>query len=179
MPDEVKLMTKEEIHAVCPNYKGAPEKFDPNFKTKKGKKPKQQQSQHGPTTSEIPPPTRDISKMKPTPQRNVPILRDSIYGEEEITPRATFTTAFPGIIKISNDLIDHLRVDEVYTDKIIVAEEINYYAIALLWFRMITIKQSQRIEATTDEERQILQYINDMTFNVPEPLYDYLRQVGT
>lgn len=78
-----KVWTTEEIKVKCPNYKGPVEKFNPNFK-RKGPKPQNQQSINVPTSSTIPPPTRDTSKMKPTPQKNTPILKDSIYGEDVV-----------------------------------------------------------------------------------------------
>lgn len=63
-------------------------------------------------------------------------------------------------------------------DRHIVREEFDYYTTALLRFKLIDVKAKQGREALTTAEKNIRKAVQDKSFNVPQPLFIYLSQIG-
>lgn len=61
--------------------------------------------------------------------------------------------------------------------KVILPEYLDYYATALLWMRIVTLKQNNSQPLTT-QEQDLLSMIQSTAFIVPEPILLQLRQIG-
>lgn len=181
---EKKVYTSEEIKKIAPGYRGKAENFDP---LKKGKKreagpprPKANNPRPGPTSSEVPPPTHP--QKAPTSQRNESIISESIFGIDvsvtEIAPRQEFSASYNRLIDISLETYQNLRPDEKQLDRLIMKEEMAYYATSLLWMKIIDVKAKEGLIALTSEEKAIRKAITDEELNVPQPLFAMLTEVG-
>lgn len=161
-------------------YKGKPENFKPDFKhPNAGKKPA---GKPGPKSGTLPPPSNTAGKNNPTPTRDEAIYKEAVFGPEivvrENNMRTTVQPNFIGLIPLVNDMWLEMRVDETQIDKQMTIEGIRYYATVLLWIRMISLKRANNI-LLTDNEQQLLDMVESTTFNIPEPVYLYLKAVGT
>jgi len=120
---------------------------------------------------------------KLTAQRNDLILSEAIFGVDvtvvEIKPRKEFSTSFANLPSIAIETHKQCAINERQIDRIITKEEMAYYSVGLLWMRLIDIKAKQAKEALTTEEKSIRKVMEDIEFNVPQPISAYLNQVGT
>lgn len=175
-----KKWTLEEIREAAPNYRGKPENFKP--KGKRGQKPSPAGQDKGPSTSKIPPPKYANLPQTPTAQRNDSIISEAIFGVDvRITPideRQSFDNNFSKLPKIAEEVFNQYPADERFLDRIIEGVEFEYYSTAMLWIRLLDIKQKQALTALTSQEKDILKAVADVTFNVPQPIYAYLSQIG-
>lgn len=180
---EKKIYTAEEIKAIAPNYRGKPENFDPNRKKGMGKKVEQNPK------SSVPPKIKSIEVPKPThlqekatPQRNESIISEAIFGVDvsvtEIAPRQSFASNYSKIVDVAKKVYDEIRVDDRQIDRIMVKEELSYYSTALLHLKLLEIKAEQGEEALTSAEKDIRKATQDIEFNVPQPLFMYLSEIG-
>jgi hypothetical protein len=58
-------------------------------------------------------------------------------------------------------------------------EEVAYYATSMMWLRLIDVKHKQGNKALTREEKELQKAAADIEFNIPQPLYAYLGQIGS
>lgn len=183
MEAEKKLYSQEEIKKIAPGYRGKAENFNPSRMGKKSSKPPPpRQNKAGPSTSDVPQPKLLDSNKVPTPQRNESMISDAIFGVDvkvqAIDPRQNFSTSFARLPSISDEIFQQYRADNNLLDRHIVKEEFVYYATALLWFKLIDVRAKQGRIALTSAEKDIRKAIQDKSFNVPQPLYIYLSQIG-
>lgn len=75
-------------------------------------------------------------------------------------------------------MYDSYRADEKQLERLLEKLELDYYATALLWMRILQVKAKQGDSVLTIQE-DILKTISDESFNVPQPLYVYLKEIGT
>lgn len=87
----------------------------------------------------------------------------------EVAPRLTFSPSAPALIDISRQCCAELITDDANLTKTILPEYIDYYSTALLWMRIVTLKQ-RNSQALTAEENDLLNLIQTHAFVVPEPL---------
>lgn len=178
-PTEIKY-TKEDIQRLAPNYRGKPENFNPDPKARKPTKPPPKRN--GPKSSELPPPTHLDANKNPTPQRNDPIISESIFGVDvsvtAIEPQQHFNASYAKLLDIVELTYQSMQPDVKQLDRLFTKEELMYYATAMLWIRLIDIKSKQRVEGLTSQEKDILKATKDLTWNVPQPIYAYLAQIG-
>jgi len=181
-----KVYTSEEVKKIAPGYRGKPQNFDP---TKVGKKnerkspaPKEdrKQTRPGPSSPELPPPTKP--QRAPTSQRNESIISEAIFGVDvsvtEIAPRQEFSASYNRIVDVSLETYQNLRADEKQLDRILMKEEMAYYATSLLWMRLLDIKAKEGSVSLTSEEKAIRKATADEQFNVPQPMYSMLSETG-
>lgn len=170
--------SKEEIAKIAPGYRGKPENFDPSKKGKRG--PPKPITRLGPKTDKVTPPTH--LQTKSTPQRNDPIISEAIFGVDvsvtEILPRQYFHANYVKLPAIAAEVYDAYRTDEKQLERVIVREEIAYYATAMLWLKLLDIKAKQGNEALTSAEKDIRKATYDEEFNIPQPIYAYLKEIG-
>lgn len=95
----------------------------------------------------------------------------------EVSPRLTFSPAAPALIDISRQCYAELITDEPNLTKTILPEYVDYYNTALLWMRIVTLKQKNS-QALTVEENDLLTLIQTTAFVVVEPILLQLRQLG-
>lgn len=166
-----------------PNYRGKAENFDPNFKRgDKKPAPKQQPKKPAaPTASKLPGPSNTAGMKNPTPTRDEPIWKDSVFGPEisirETNSRTTFTPSCASFIAVCNDTWSSMRINETQIDKQMLVEGYRYYWVAILWLRILQLKRANSF-TLTDEETMILDLVEKATLNVPEPLFLYIKSLG-
>lgn len=183
---EPKVYTTDEIKKIAPGYRGKPQNFDPSRVGKKGEKPTSKpktpskQPKPGPTGPELPPPTNP--QKAPTAQRNESIISEAIFGVDvavtEIAPRQEFSASYNRLVDVSLETYQNLRADEKQIDRILMKEEMAYYATSLLWMRLLDIKAKEGSVALTSEERAIRKAVADEHFNVPQPMFAMLGEIG-
>lgn len=181
-----KVYSSDEIKKLAPGYRGKPENFNPMKVGKKKTEPKEkpkakpQQPQRGPTSPELPPPT-NLQKTA-TSQRNDLIISESIFGVDvtvtEIAPRQEFRASYQRVVDMSLETYQNFRPDEKQLDRIITKEEVAYYGTALLWMKLIDVKSKEGNVALTTEEKAIKKAVTDEQFNVPQPLFAVLNEIG-
>lgn len=157
-------------------YKGKPENFKADFK------PKRPPVKAGPKSGTLPPPSNSAGKKNPTPTRDDTIFKDAIFGPEIIVRENNMRTKVQpncaGLIPIVNDMWSQMRIDENQIDKQITVEALRYYATALLWMRILSLKRSNNL-ALTDVEQLVWDIVSPTTLQIPEPIYLYLKALGT
>ena len=147
---ENKSYTKEEVAKIAPHYRGKIENFDPaKVSRKKAPQPKRTSGPKGPGVT----PPDALNQGTPTPQRNELILSEAIFGPDvfvrEIIATETFTANYAKIIPMALEVYSQCTVDERQLDRVIVKEEFTYYATAMLWLKLLTIKDKQKHSALT------------------------------
>lgn len=177
---EKKFFTKEEISKIAPHYKGNSKNFDPEKVSKK--KVRQPKRQAGPKDSAVTPPTH-LNQGTPTPQRNESMLSEAIFGPDvyvtEITAAETFTTNFAKLVPLALEVHSQYAIDVNMLDRKLAKEELSYYATAMLWLKLLSIKDKQKFSALSSVEKELLKSVTDIQFNVPQPICEYLNQVGS
>ncbi|CAG9772095.1 unnamed protein product [Ceutorhynchus assimilis] len=177
MADDKKIYTAEEIQKIAPRYRGKPENFNPS---KIGQK-KPATVPKGKRNAEIPPPTD--AHHPPTAQRNDSIISEAIFGVEvsvtEIAPRQSFAANYSKLIDIVTETYAAYQADEKVLDRIIAREEVSYYATAMLDLKLLEVKAKQGDAVLTSAEKDMRKSTVDETFNVPQTILTYLKEVGT
>jgi hypothetical protein len=182
-----KVYSLDEIKKIAPGYRGKPANFDPTKVGKKSappRKPKEpstnEKSRPGPSSDQLPPPARP--QRAPTAQRNESMISESIFGVDvsvtEIALNQEFGANYQRLIDISTETYQNFRADEKQLDRILANEEVAYYATALLWFRLLDVKAMEGNVALITEEKAIRKAIADEHFNVPQPLFASLFEIG-
>lgn len=177
--DATKVYSADEIKELAPNYKGKPENFNPSFK----KKQKSDRADKSTRNVTVPPPTHQTANAKPTPQKNESMLSEAIFGPDisvtEIEPRQSFSINLGKMQDVTLDVFDAYRTDEPMLDRKLAKEELLYYSTGLVTMRLLEIKAKQEDTVLTSAEKDIRKAVSDMTFNVPQPMFIYLNQIGT
>jgi hypothetical protein len=57
-------------------------------------------------------------------------------------------------------------------------EEVAYYASSLQWMKLIDVKAKEGNVALSSEEKTIRKAVNDEQFNVPQPVFAMLSEIG-
>jgi hypothetical protein len=178
-PQEKKVYSLEEIKKIAPGYRGKPENFDLK---RAGQKPRPKARASGPKSPFVTPPGALERNKNPTEQKNELILQDSIFGVDvtviPIQPRENFSTSFAQVPLIAAETYAQCSVDERQIDRVLAKEEMSYYATCLLWTKLIDVKAKQGRKTLTTEERAIRKATEDVEFNVPQPIAEYLGQIG-
>lgn len=190
---ETKQYTPEEIAKLAPHYRGKPENFDitklrqPKRKGgtehTKTDKPAQTQQQPKPRMETRPAPQFLEANKTPTAQKNNSLLSEAIFGPEvtvvPIEPKQEFQASYSAIPVLANHIFLEYAKDVAQMDRVMIKEEMSYYATALLWLRLIDIKQKYGLKSLTAEENTIHRDTKDDSFNVPQPLHIYLASIGS
>lgn len=95
----------------------------------------------------------------------------------EVNNKTTITPSAPAAIEVSRDSFKELIIDDPNLQKAMTPEYIDYYAAALLWCRITTLKRVNQ-EVLSIEEEQLLRVIENLQFIVPEPILCQLRIFG-
>ena len=174
-----KEYSAEEVRKLAPGYRGRLENFDLK---KVGQKPKPRARASGPKSSLVTPPGALTRNSNPTEQKNELMLSESIFGVYvtivPILPREDFSTSFAQLPLIAADTYSLCSIDERQIDRVLMREELSYYATGLMWIKLIDIMAKQGREALTSEERSIRKATEEVEFNVPQPTAVYLNQIG-
>lgn len=70
-------------------------------------------------------------------------------------------------------------MDQKQIERTIVREEVAYYAVGLLHLKMIEVKAKQGDTALTSNEKDLRKITAEDTYNVPQPISNYLSEIGT
>lgn len=179
MAENKKVYTEEEIHRMAPNYKCKPENFNPARVGKKSPKPVGK-PRLGLKFPVLPAPTN--LQTKATPQRNESILTDAIFGIDvsvvKIAPMQSFSANYSKIIEVAAEVYDDYRSDDRQLDRVMMREEVAYYATAMLHLKLLEVKAKQGIEVLTSKEQDMRKAVNNDMFNVPQPLFGHLDEIG-
>jgi hypothetical protein len=182
-----KVYSLDEIKKIAPGYRGKPANFDPTKVGKKSAPPRKpeerstnEKSRPDPSSDQLPPPARPQSA--PTAQRNESIISESIFRVDvsvtEIALRQEFGANYQRPIDISTETYQNIRADEKQLGRILANEEVAYYATALLWCRLLDVNAKEGNVALISEEKAIRKAIADEHFNVPQPLFASLSEIG-
>lgn len=135
---------------------------------------------HVQAPSELPPPTKkhDTSKVQVSSANpaDSAIFATGI-SVREVTGRTTFTPSAPSVIEVSRQTFSEIITDDPSLGKVLLAEYIDYYATALLWLRIVHLKERNSQELTVFE-RDLLTLTQTSMFCVPEPLLLEIRAIG-
>ncbi|KAL1492424.1 hypothetical protein ABEB36_010676 [Hypothenemus hampei] len=97
---------------------------------------------------------------------------------KENTPRVFFTPSAPALIDISVQTYSELVTDDSNLAKAILPEYLSYYSTAMMWFRMVTLKE-RTSQPLTQLEQDLLLLIQTCSFVLPEPILLQIRAIGT
>lgn len=128
----------------------------------------------------LPKPTRlhDTSHVKMT---ETSPAEGSVFSTgmsvREVVPRLTFTPSAPALVDITRQTYSELVTDEPNLSKVLLPEYLDYYATAMLWLRIASLKQKNS-QALTLEEQDLLTLVQHTPFVTPEPITLQLRQLG-
>lgn len=169
---------------MAQHYKGNPENFrrDQIGKPHVPAKPSPPKEKLGPKTDGPVPGGGIHKKQTPTPQRNDPIILESIFGVDVHVPihlGDNFDTNFSKLPKLAEETYHAYQPDEKQLDRVIIKEEMAYYSTGLMWLRLLDIKAKQGRQALSSAEKDIRKATLDVEFNVPQQIHAYLSQIGT
>lgn len=106
---------------------------------------------------------------------------DSVFAQgftvNEVGNRTTFTPSAPAMIEISRGVFTELVTDDPNLQKLILPEYVDYYATAMLWFRITSLK-AKNSQPLTSEEQDLLTILQTTSFCVPDPIALQLRTLG-
>lgn len=91
--------------------------------------------------------------------------------------RTTFTPAATALCEIARSMTSEMMTDDTSLQRVFVPEYMSYYSVAMYWCRIVTLKM-RNSQPLTLEEQDLLQLIQYVNFNIPEPLMLALRSVG-
>lgn len=181
MADVKKTYTEEEVRRIAPSYRGKIENFKID-KVGQKRKPRPTKQRIGPKSDKPHEGSHFRVEQKPTPQRNDSIISESVFGVDthiiEIEPIQTFMASHSKLPDIALETFSNYANDVKQLDRVVVRHEMVYYATALLWLRLIEIKLKQDRTTLTSAEKDIRKGTMDKVFNVPQPIYAYISQIG-
>lgn len=129
----------------------------------------------------LPPPankqtTQPVDKARNEPIKNSAFTED--FNTREDNPFLEFSPSMSTLMEVTTHMLLEYSVDDRRLDRSILPEYLNYYATALAWLRMISLKDLQRYQLTP-QEQDLLRMTNTQVFTIPEPLMLYFKQYGT
>jgi hypothetical protein len=95
----------------------------------------------------------------------------------ESNARLTFNVSAPALIDVSRRMFAELLTDDANLGKVLIPEYLDYYSTAMLWFRLVTLKEKNS-QPLTAEEQELITLIQSISFSIPEPLNLYLKSIG-
>lgn len=95
----------------------------------------------------------------------------------ENATRLEFSPSAPALIDIARQSYAELITDDYSLSKVLLPEYYAYYSTAMLWLRIITLKQKNS-QPITQAEDALLVLTQTMAFNLPEPLLLQIKQLG-
>lgn len=96
----------------------------------------------------------------------------------EIAPWQEFSAGNHQIVDLDLETYQNLRADEKQLNRVIAKEEVVYYYIATLWFKLLDVNAKEGDRALTSEEKAIRKAVTDEKFNVPQPVYAMRSEIG-
>jgi hypothetical protein len=107
-------------------------------------------------------------------------LAEFIFGVDviivAIEPQEDFSTIFARLPEIVVETYNQCVRDVRQLDRVLVEEEMSYYAMGLFWLKETDVKAKQGRKVLTSEERSIRKATEEMEFNVPQPVSAFLHQ---
>ncbi|CAB3232075.1 unnamed protein product [Arctia plantaginis] len=175
-----KIYTPEEIKKIAPGYRGKPEKFDP---AKVGKKREgQPNKKQGPTSSKVPAPTATDKAANPTPPKNAPMWAESVFGIDvavrELDVNQEITPTFGRLPEVVEEVYSAIGGDDQSLSKQMTKGMLMYYSTAMLWARLLDIKAKRGNANLSYEEIEFCKAIMQHEFNIPQPIYLFLKGIG-
>jgi hypothetical protein len=176
-------------------YKGHPSKQrNPAAQNIHKPRPPTNDAQLPAAQPEVQAPARVLPPSKPPKGRmsaNPPPPRQSIVEKEStadtffsfnmnVRERNIKVTQQPSLATYSR-LVDltfnQISVDDTNLTKLWTKEMFQYYCIAMLWLRIVHLKDKQ-LDDLNPLERQIIEKSLNFTFNIPEPIRLYINGLG-
>ncbi|KAG8234315.1 hypothetical protein J437_LFUL013055 [Ladona fulva] len=130
--------------------------------------------------SALPPPTRKAANVGGTISTANPAdasLFSAGMSVREVVPRQTFTPSAPAAIEVAARTFSELVTDDANLSKTLLPEYVTYYTTAMLWLRILTLKE-KNAQPLTVEERDLLTLVQSTSFVLPEPLLLQMRALG-
>lgn len=116
------------------------------------------------------------SAAKDEPIRNSAFTTD--FDVREDNPFLSSTPSMSTLIEVVDNMYLEYSVDNVRLGRTLLPEYLRYYATALAWLRITSIKDLQR-QPLTPTEQNLLRITHTQIFTIPDPLNIYLKQYGT
>lgn len=169
----------EEIRKIAPGYRGKPEKFDP---AKVGKSSAPPKPKTEPASAAVPSPSALDKAKTPTPQKNTPLWADSIFGIDvavrELHVNQEVTPIFARLPDVIDEVYSSLGGDDTNLGKQMSKVMLMYYSTSLLWALLLDIKAKRGNTNLTFTEIEFLKSIMSQEYNVPQPIYLFLKGIG-
>lgn len=167
------------------NYPLVTKNFDPAKvgKTRRNRKTTKpaQKAVKATRSDTLPPPTSLYAATKPTPQKNHCMWEDSIFTPDsvwrELDVLEEMSPSFARLPDIVQVTYAQMAPDCNHLNKILNKEMLSYYATALLWGRLLGIKDKNQRSSLSLTEQDFLRSMS-ADFNVPQPIYLYLKAIG-
>ncbi|KAL1489870.1 hypothetical protein ABEB36_013798 [Hypothenemus hampei] len=140
----------DDIKKIAPGYRGKTENFDPVNSGKKNPKTPRKPSGNA-LTVEPPPPTN---------------------------PQTRSTTSYAKVVDVAAEVYDEYCGNEKQLERLLVREEMSYYATAMLYLQLVEVKAKQGEYVLTTAERSLRKAVSEDIFNAPQPLLAYLSEIG-
>lgn len=122
-----------------------------------------------------------LNKPPAQPQADPNPLADSVFGVDvsvrEVNLEQEFTPAVLTFTDISRLISTEMQIDDVNLSKAITPEMFDYYATAMLWARIITLKVKNS-QPLSQPEHFISTLIQNVSYSIPEPLTLLFKSVG-
>jgi uncharacterized tellurite resistance protein B-like protein len=82
-------------------------------------------------------------------------------------------------VDLATEAYDNYSVDEKQLDRVIARGEVAYYSTAMLHLCLLEVKAKQGDQALMSSEKDVHKAVHDDTFNILQPLFAYLNEIGT
>lgn len=129
----------------------------------------------------LPPPTMIEAAKKPTPQKNHCIWEDAIFTPDanwrELVVMEEMSPSFARLPDIVEATIAQMAPDCPTLNKNLNKEMLMYYSTALLWARLLSVKDKNQRSTLTHTEQDYLRSLST-ELNVPQTIYLFLQAVG-
>lgn len=136
----------------------------------------------GPVSTKVPTPTATDKAANPTPQKNSPLWADSIFGVDvavrELDVNQEVTPSFGRLPEIVDEVYSSIGGDDQSLNKQLTKGMLMYYSSALLWARLLDVKSKRGNTTLTTTEQEFCKSIMAHEYNVPQPIYLFLRGIG-
>ena len=113
--------------------------------------------------------------------RDDPIYKEAIFAPsiavEEVNPTVRFNNCYASLLRLTPELMMIYQSQNSKLGYSLTQEMLNYYVTGLLWVRLIDVRRLGHRVLTQNEVR-VLRLVEDVPYEIPEPVYVYHKAIG-
>lgn len=79
---------------------------------------------------------------------------------------------------VAAEVYEGYRADERQLERLLVREEVSYYATAMLHLKLLEVKAKQSETVLKSAEKDLRKVVANDNFNIPQPIFAYLSEIG-